>query len=343
MPPDSLSPPAHRSMLAERIAPAWREPLGACAFAAALVMLVARREWSEMAHQWWAIDTYSHILLMPLIIAWLVALKRGELAKITPQGWLPGLGLVGAGLLAWLIGRASGINLAAHAGAVAALQGVIIAILGPRAALLLALPLGMGVFLVPFGDEIIPPLQMITANIAIALTGWSGIDAAIDGINIYTPAGWFIVAEACSGVRFLIAMVTLAVLVCFTRFTSWRRRAAFMLAAIIVPVLANGVRAWGTIYLAQIYGAQAATGFDHIIYGWVFFAVIVAIMLAGAWRWFEREPEEYGWRAADIAHAPRMARLEAIAMPLPTLLSLLAVLALAASALAAFIPAIPLG
>ena len=343
MPPETLSPPAPGFTLARRIAPAWREPLGAGAFAAALVVLVARREWVEMAHQWWAIDTYSHILLIPLIIAWLVALKRGELAQITPQGWLPGLGIVGAGLLAWLIGRASGINLVAHAGAVGALQGVAIAIFGPRAALLLALPLGMGVFLVPFGDEIIPPLQMITASIAIALTGWSGIDATIDGINIYTPAGWFIVAEACSGVKFLIAMVTLAVLVCFTRFTDWRRRAAFMLAAIIVPVLANGVRAWGTIYLAQIYGAEAATGFDHIIYGWVFFAMVVAIMLAGAWRWFEREPEDYGWNADQVAALPVVVRMDAMHAPLSPLLSMLAMMALAASALDVFMPPLPFG
>ena len=344
MPPDSLgAQPLRRASLIAQIAPAWWEPLAALAAAAALVMLVTRREWGEMAYQWWHIETYSHILLVPPIIAWLVALNRAELARIAPQGWLPGLGIVGAGLLLWLLGRASGINLVAHAGAVGALQGVVLALLGPRAGLLLALPVGMGVFLVPFGDEMIPTLQMITARIVIALIGWSGVAAEIDGINIYTPAGWFIVAEACSGVKFLIAMVTLAALVCCTRFVSWRRRAAFMAAAIIVPILANGVRAWGTIYLAQFYGAETAAGFDHIIYGWVFFAIVVAVMLAGAWRWFESEPEDYGWSADEAAAIPLIAWAEGTAAPLPMLLSLLAVLALAASALAAVIPPLPLG
>ena len=138
-------------------------------------------------------------------------------------------------------------------------------------------------------------------------------------------------------------MVTLGVLVCGTRFVSWRRRGAFILAAVIVPVLANGVRAWGTIFLAQFYGAEAAAGFDHIIYGWVFFALVVAALLAGAWRWFEREPEDYGWSAAEVARLPQIARIEGIASPLPSLLSLLAVMALAASALAAFIPALAAG
>lgn len=139
-----------------------------------------------------------------------------------------------------------------------------------RASLLLALPIAFAAFLVPFGDEIIPPLQLITADIAIVLTRWSGVPASIDGIYINTPAGLFIVAEACSGVKFLVAMVTLGVLVCFTRFASWRRRAEFLAACVIVPIIANGVRAWATIFVAQYIGAEKATGFDHIVYGWVF-------------------------------------------------------------------------
>jgi exosortase len=183
-------------------------------------------------------------------------------------------------------------------------------VLGLRASLLLALPVGMGVFLVPFGDEIIPTLQYITADITIALTRLSGVPASIDRIYIDTPAGLFIVAEACSGVMFLTAMVTLGVLVCFTRFTSWRRRALFMAACIIVPILANGVRAWATIYVAQYVGAEAATGFDHIVYGWFFFTIIVAAVLAGAWRYFEREPEQSGYTAEAIADWSWLTRAE---------------------------------
>ena len=263
-----------------------------------------------MLHQWWNIDTYNHLLLVPFITGWLVMLKAGELAKVTPRPFAPGLLLVAAALGLWWAGRESGINLLAHAGAVGALQAAVVSVLGLRAALLLALPLAFATFLVPFGDEIIPPLQFITADIAIALTHWSGVEASIAGIHIHTPAGLFIVAEACSGVKFLIAMVTLGVLVCFTRFDSWSRRAAFMAACVIVPVLANGVRAWATIYVAQFIGAERATGFDHIVYGWIFFAIVVALLLGGAWRFFEREPEDYGWTADNLARSVSLASAE---------------------------------
>lgn len=294
-----------------RIPTAWRSALVMLAAAMLALVAVMAQSWGEILHQWWNIDTYNHLLLVPFIIAWLVMLKAGELAQIVPRPFAPGLVLVAAALGLWWAGRATGINLLAHAGAVGALQAAVLSVLGMRAGLLLALPLGFATFMVPFGDEIIPPLQAITAEIAVALTHASGVEATVAGIHIDTPAGLFIVAEACSGVKFLIAMVTLGVLVCATRFDRWSRRIAFMAACIIVPVLANGVRAWATIYIAQFIGADKATGFDHIVYGWIFFAIVVAALLGGAWRFFEREPEDYGWTAAALAPKRWIARAEA--------------------------------
>lgn len=303
----------------ERVPQAWRMPSLVLIASVLVLFLATMREWGEMFHQWWNIDTYTHILLVPFVVVWLVWLKAEQLARLAPRPWLPGLALVAAGLGLWLVGRFTEINLFAHAGAVGAVQGAVVAVLGLRASFLLALPLAMFAFLVPFGDELIPALQAVTAEIAIALTLASGIEAVIDGIFIDTPVGLFIVAEACSGVKFLIAMVTLAVLVCFTRFRSWTRRAAFMAAAVIVPILANGVRAWGTIFIAQSQGVEFAAGFDHIFYGWIFFALVVAILLAGAWRFFECEPEEFGWTPDELSQWSWLAKAESETAPRFTL------------------------
>jgi len=310
MPPETAALPNPRAGL--RIPAAWRAPLAALAAAALALVLATISAWAAMAHQWWNIDTYNHLLLVPLITAWLVALKEEELGRLAPQPFLPGLIGVAAGFALWRAGEGLGINLVAQAGAVAALQAAAVTILGLRASLVLALPIAFAAFLVPFGDEIIPPLQSITAEIAIALAHASGVPARIDGIYIDTPAGLFIVAEACSGVKFLIAMVTLGVLVAATRFDRWRTRVGFMAACVIVPILANGVRAWATIYVAQYVGAEKATGFDHIVYGWVFFAIVIAVLLGAAWRFVEREPEEYGWSLAEIARWGWVRRFEAV-------------------------------
>lgn len=223
---------------------------------------------------------------------------------------MPGVALLVTALSLWLAGRITGLNLIAHAGAVAALQAGVVVILGPRVAATIALPLAYMCFLVPFGDELIPTLQMVTADIAIALTHWSGVPATIDGIYIDTPVGLFIVAEACSGVKFLVAMIALGVLVCFTAFERWKKRVLFLAACVIVPILANGVRAWGTIYIAQSQGVEFAEGFDHIFYGWIFFAIIVALVLAVAWRFFEREPEDAGLNAVQVERLARVLRAD---------------------------------
>jgi exosortase A len=295
MPPESAKLGAP---LVGRHASAWAFALVRLALAAIVIFALTLPEWREMAHQWWDIDTYTHILLIPPILAWLAWLRREELARIDPAGWVPGLGVLVAGLAVWLAGREAEINLVSQTGAIIALQGTVAALLGARVTLVLAFPLLYAFFLVPFGDEIIPVLQDVTARIAVALTHASGVPATVHGLFIDTPAGRFVIAEECAGVKFLIAMIAIATLLAWTGFRSWKRRALLLAGAALTSIIANGVRAWGTIYAAQYVGAERAGGIDHIIYGWVFFAVVIALVLAAAWRFFEREPAEAGLTAS---------------------------------------------
>ena len=263
-----------------------------------------------MAHQWWNIDTYSHILLILPILAWLVWIRRDEVALVEARGWWPGFLWCLLGLAICFVGRSADINLIAQLGVIVAFQGATFGIVGFRVGLILAFPLAYMFFLVPFGDEIIPPLQYVTTEMATALTRFSGVETVADGIHIDTPAGLFIVAEECSGVKFLVAMVALGVLVAYSCFASWKRRILFLLACVIVPIVANGIRAWATIFIAQYVGAEAAGSFDHIVYGWFFFGIVIALVLGVAWRWFEREPEEAGWSAQQVSALPMLQRLE---------------------------------
>ncbi len=283
----------------------WRAPLLHLAIAGLLLAVLFRADWAAMAQQWWNSSTYNHILLIPAIVVWLVVQRADALARLTPAAWWPGAVLFGAALLIWLLGAMSDVALVRDFGAVTLLIAATIALVGPRVGAALAFPFGYLLFLVPFGDEIVPQLQMVTAGLTIALVHLSAIPAAIDGVFIATPAGLFEVAEACSGVKFLVAMIALGVLVANVGFVSWRRRCAFLVLCVAMPVLANGVRAWGTIYIAQYLGAQKASGFDHIVYGWLFFAVVVAATLGIAWRFFDR-PLGAAMIDADAISASRL-------------------------------------
>jgi exosortase A len=288
---------------------AWRTPLAQLALAWAAAILLAWNAWAEMADQWWNISTYNHVLLVPAILAWLVRLRWHELKELRPRACWPALGLFAAGLIVWATGTAVAINTLEEIGAVLLVQASVVVLLGPRVAAGLLFPLSYMLFLVPFGGEIIPPLQAITARMAVALTHLSGVPATLTGVFIDTPVGRFEVAEACSGVKFLIAMIALGVLAAHLGYRSRLRRVLFMAACCIVPVLANGVRAWGTIYVAQSRGVEFAAGFDHIVYGWIFFALVMSAVLGVAWRFFDRPSDDSLVDVRAIERSPLLTAL----------------------------------
>ena len=199
------------------------------------------------------------------------------------------------------------------------LQGAAIACLGKSVTRGLAFPLFYAWFLVPAGEELVPAMQTVTARIAAFLLDLSGVPAHLEGIFITTPSGYFKVAEACAGVKFLIAMTAFGALVGNLCFRTWPRRIAFLAVAIVIPVLANGIRAWGTIYIADKTDIAFAASFDHVVYGGIFFAIVIALILGAlallrprAWRraWFDPDIAAEG-RARDrlIACRRRLALL----------------------------------
>ena len=158
--------------------------------AASWLALIAlfHADWAQMADQWWNSSTFNHILVIPAILAWLVHQRAGELAKIVPETWWPGLLLFAGAIFVWLLGAFSGLSLGRHLGAVVATIGAALTILGPRASAGLAFPLGYMLLLVPFGEELVTPMQMVTARLTTGLVHLSGIPARIDGVFIDTPA-----------------------------------------------------------------------------------------------------------------------------------------------------------
>lgn len=277
---------------AQAVAVGWRLHLAALGAVAATILILFGRDAADMAAIWWESSTYNHCALIPAIIAWLVWQRRPELGRMHPVGWTPGLAVVAVGALAWLIGEAGGVGLARHFGLIVMLQGAVIACLGKSIARALLFPICYALFLVPVGEELVPVLQGVTASMCMALLGLVGIPAHLEGIFITTPTGYFEVAEACSGVKFLVAMVAYGALVANQCFRSWTRRLLFMLAAVVIPIAANGVRAWGTIYIASVTNGDFASSVDHVVYGWVFFAVVIALLMAAGWPFFDRTPGE---------------------------------------------------
>ncbi|WP_313807708.1 exosortase A [Sphingobium sp.] len=268
----------------------WRSHLTALGIVAFAILALFHRDLLGMMAIWWNASTYGHCLFIPILVAWLVQQRLPGLRQLEPGGWAPGLLWLGAGAFAWMLGAAAGVAVVRHGALILMLQGSVMALLGPAVARALLFPLFYAFFMVPFGEEIVAPLQLLTAHISMILLHLTGVPAQMQGIFITTPNGYFEVAEACSGAKFVIAMTAYGLLVCNVCFTSWRRRIAFMAGALSLAIVANGVRAFATIFVAELTTIDAAAGFDHVVYGWVFFAIIMTLAMAAAWPFFDRRP-----------------------------------------------------
>jgi EpsI family protein len=198
-----------------------------------------------------------------------------------------------------------------------------LAILGLPIGRVLAFPLAFILFAVPFGETFVDPLINVTADFTVKALQATGIPVYREGNNFTIPSGNWSVVEACSGVRYLISSVTLGCLYAYLTYRSAWRRGAFVLLSVIVPIIANGLRAYMIVMMGHLSGMTMAVGFDHLIYGWVFFGSVRFLLF-----WLGSY-----WREDVDAAAP------AAAAPAPS--APLAALALAGAAVVAVLAAWP--
>jgi len=242
------------------------------------LLLIYRETAMSMIQIWSRSDTFAHGFLILPISIWLIWTRREFLAPVkpSPSGWValllvvPGL----AWLLAWLVDVAVVQQLAL----VALLTGGAWAILGHRLAGVLAFPLFFLFFAVPMGEGLIAPMMEFTASSTVWLIQKTGIPVYREGLNFALPSGSWSVVEACSGVRYIIASVTVGVLYAYLTYRSWTRRLVFVAVSAIVPVFANTARAYIIVMLGHLSDMTIATGVDHLVYGWVFFGVVIFVL-----------------------------------------------------------------
>ncbi|HSV51002.1 MAG TPA: exosortase A [Burkholderiaceae bacterium] len=236
---------------------------------------------------WARSETFTHGFLVPPIVLWLIWRQRAELARLVPQpsalGLLP---LLGASVL-WLLGDLAAVNSVAQLALAALLVSAVPAVLGWTVARAMMFALGFLFFAVPLGEFLMPQLMEWTANFTVLALRASGIPVYREGLNFIIPSGSWSVVEACSGVRYLIASLTVGTLFAYLNYRTTKRRWIFVGISILVPVAANWLRAYIIVMLGHLSGNKLAAGVDHLVYGWLFFGVVIMLMFMVGARWAE--------------------------------------------------------
>jgi exosortase A len=241
-----------------------------------------RQEAVSAVRVWDESTAYNHCFLILPISLYLIWERRDALLARAPQAtaW-PVLAMVPVALV-WLFAAEAQIMEGRQLAAMTLFQLFLLAVLGFRVWRVSAFAFLYLYFLVPSGAFLTAPMQDFAARFAVRGVQLLGIPVYSNGLDIEVPGAAFTVAEACAGLRFLIASVALGTLYGYTMYRSWRRRATFIAVSIVVPIIANGLRVLGIVVLGYILGNAEAAVADHLIYGWVFFSLVsITLILLG--------------------------------------------------------------
>jgi exosortase A len=192
----------------------------------------------------------------------------------------------------WLLGALAEVVVIQNLTLVGMVIALVWAELGRDALRELRFPLAFLFFAVPIGDSLIPSLQDFTAWFTVKALDLVGIPVFLEGRILTVGSGTWEVAQACSGVRFLISSLAVGFLYAGLAFRTWKRRILFLLLSAGVPILANGLRVFGIVILGEYRGSAAAAYADHIIYGWLFFSLITLCLMSIGWSLRERRERE---------------------------------------------------
>jgi len=305
-------------------APGWRPALTALMLLVGWVLFLYRDTGVAMVTIWYRSETFTHAFLVPPISLWLIWRQRHLIAAKSPQPLFSVLVLAAGVAFAWLLGDLVAINAVTQLSLVTMLVLVVPAVLGLSITRLMIFPLVFLFFAVPIGEFVMPQLMEWTADFTVMALRLSGIPVYREGLQFVIPSGNWSVVEACSGVRYLLASLTVGTLFAYLNYQSTSRRVAFVLVSLVVPVLANWMRAYIIVMLGHLSDNKLAAGVDHLIYGWVFFGVVIMLMFIIGARW--AEPDKVLLPTAsdlNLATAPAsMARLWALAAGFAVLVAL---------------------
>jgi exosortase len=264
------------------------------------------RDWTNFDNP----DSGTGLLLAPLAL-WF-AFKTGLPAERRPAYLLGGLALVGAVVVRYFSELAAEL-FTMRMSMICAAAGVILWFWGWRAFVRLWLPFVLFILAVPLPELILAkltaPLQLIASRIGASLIEWRGIPVLLNGNVIRIPGQELFVAEACSGLRSLTALINLGVLLGAMLLTRGWTRVLLLVLAVPMAILINGFRIFLTAFLVFFVSPEAGQGFMHTTEGWLMFVIAfaslgaVASLLLFVEGRLDRSKSPAAVMPAEVAHA----------------------------------------
>ena len=249
---------------------------------AALSLWLYARTLAHLVSQWWRDPNFSHGFFVPLFSAFVIWQERDRLRRIQARPAWSGLLLIAFALFVLIAGQLGAELFLARVSLIFLAAGLILLFLGwkflralsfPSAFLFLMIPIPAIIF-----NQITFPLQLLASRAAATILPLFSVPILREGNVIVLPSMALEVAEACSGIRSLMSLVTLAIIYGYLIEERVAVRWLLAIGAIPIAVAANSARIIGTGLLVQYWDPDKAEGFFHLFSGWLIF-VVSLIML----------------------------------------------------------------
>jgi exosortase len=270
-------------------------PLWQTAIIAGLLLWLYIPTLSHLVGQWWSDPNFSHGFFVPLFSGFVIWQERSRLTGLAlrPSWW--GMLFLAFGLCVLIVGQMGAELFLSRLSMLIVLAGLVVLFLGwsffrallfPWAFLLLMIPIPAIIF-----NQIAFPLQLLASKVASTTLPWMGVPVLREGNVIILPSMALEVADACSGIRSLMSLTTLAVIYGYLMERKVGARVLLALASIPIAVAANSLRVVGTGLLVQYWDPDKAQGFFHEFQGWLMFvaSLVMLYLLHRIIRTFWRE------------------------------------------------------
>jgi exosortase D (VPLPA-CTERM-specific) len=243
---------------------------------------------------------YSHGIIIPVLSAFLIWRQRAQLRALPFVGSWFGLIPIAAGLALRVVGELTTMHTLEHYAFLLVLYGLVLTLTGPAVFRRLWMPLLILVFAVPlpsiFNNALSLQLQLLSSELGVWVIRAAGISVLLEG-NIIDLGNYQLeVAEACSGLRYLFPLMTLAFIVAYLfRGPMWKRVTVF-LSSVPITVVMNSLRIGFIGITVERWGTGMAEGTLHDFEGWLVFMLSTAALLLTAFGLSRFGPSRVNWR-----------------------------------------------
>jgi exosortase len=268
----------------DKILPLGRDALFQWAILLVAIGLLYHKILATLFSQWLHDSNYSHGFIVPFFCAWVLWKQRKRFTDLPVEGHWFGFVVILGSLAVLVLGVLGAENFLSRTSLLFLIAGFLIffrgwkffrAVLFPWGALFLMIPLPAIIF-----NQIALPLQFQASRLASGMLALVGIPVLREGNIIQLPSITLDVVEACSGLRSLVTLITLAVIYGYLFEPRRRMRVLLVVLSVPIAVIANGFRIMGSGLVGEFWSPEKAEGFFHLFSGLVIFLVAFLLLLA---------------------------------------------------------------